>query len=75
MTLVILLISGLILKNLSIFRISGSPSTAQMRDPPQVPYRIPVLGNLISYLRDSPQLASSIMYVSGYNGFLHLAII
>lgn len=39
---------------------------SKCKDPPQVPYFLPVVGNLISYLLDAAQLASSITCVSPF---------
>lgn len=59
--LISLAFSLLLFKYISTSWVSTSPPTiATLKAPPQVPYIIPVVGNLLSYLLDAAQLASTI---------------
>ena len=58
---VLALLSVLVSFSLRFNRISRCyPESRTKGDPPQVPYSIPVVGHLISYLLDASQLASFI---------------
>ena len=43
--------------------LTAPPTPLNGKDPSQVPYLMPVVGNLISYLLDAAKLASSITYI------------
>ena len=58
--------SLLLIRYLSVSWALKSSSTPKCQDPPQVPYFMPVVGNLVSYLFDAAKLASSITCVAPF---------
>ena len=64
LAVVSLLSSTLLFRFLPPTRTLAAPPTLLYgKDPPQVPYSMPVVGNLLSYLLDAAKLASSITCV------------
>ena len=64
---------ALVLSSLWLFRylwalwpLATSSTPLRYKDPPQVPYALPIVGNLISYLHDAGKLASTITCVVNF---------